>query len=168
MKKILLCSLIGCVISLAGCSNLPLKTSIKENHFRIENLRKEHGNTIELAYLMCYRKKPVKWTEPKQYIAGKHELWVHAVSGIHTDHYKSLTTSVFPKQRRDAYVKFNVDLAPSVNYMLNANVEDDKVSVWIEDAKSGERVSSVQVAKLDQPHIFEETRVRDMCKSSTI
>ncbi|WP_231616566.1 hypothetical protein [Pseudoalteromonas sp. SWN29] len=53
-------------VTVLGCSNLPIKTDIKEDHFRFENFKREQGVEREYVNLMCYNKKPTQWANTDQ------------------------------------------------------------------------------------------------------
>ena len=159
MKSSVFCCLSLLIASsISGCSILPFKTEIKENHFRFENFRQEDGTKRESIRLLCYKQSPSAWFEPRQYIAGEHVLWVKA----------STKKQAVVNSTREAYVKFVVDLLPNKSYMLNRKVVEDDISIWVQDVSSGEVVSKVEVSQLKRPLLMEELRVKQMCESSTI
>lgn len=107
MKNLLTAFTLG--VTLLGCSNLPIKTDIKEDHFRLENFKREQGVDLEYVHLMCFKKRPTQWAEPKQYISGEHDLWVKA----------SVSNPDVLNSQKEAFVNFNVNLDSNKSYMLN-------------------------------------------------
>jgi hypothetical protein len=143
---------------IVSCGILPFKSEIKENHFRFENFKKEVGNPAESINLMCFRKRPTSWTEPKQYLSGEHLLWVEA------DIYNQ-SSSIGSKT---AFALFKVKLDSGKSYMLNRKIEGEKISIWIQESETGLRVSGVVTTDLkivanDNNYL----RVK-RCKTSTI
>lgn len=154
--KILLVSALS-VASIA-CSTLPLKTEIKENHFRFENFKSDKASELEYIHLMCFRKKPTKWAEPKQYLSGEHDLWVKA----------SVSERDVLNSSKEAVVNFKVKLESGKSYVLNRKIVDDKISIWIQEIDTGVKVSNVITTNLETPLIFDDLLRKRQCKSGSI
>lgn len=143
---------------LGGCSILPLKANIKENHFRFENFKRDNGPDIEYVHLMCFHKKETFWAEPKQYISGKHDLWVKA----------SISKRGIANSSKEAFVNFDVNLAANKSYMINRKIENNKISMWLQEVDTGIKVSSIKVAELKRPLLVEKNLRRKQCESGTV
>ena len=141
---------------LAGCSILPLEREIKANHFRFENLKQDIGEPSELIYLMCFRKRPTFWTNPKQYLAGEHELWVEA----------NISTS--PMNNKEAFVFFKVKLDSGKSYMLNRKIEGERISIWIQESESALKVSEVITTDLNIAGLGKTTFRKNRCKAGSV
>jgi len=149
--------LAGTAFTLA-CGFLPIKTDIKEDHFRFENFKRDKGSNNEYVHLMCFAKKPTAWAQPKQYKAGEHKLWVKA----------NISKDGVPSSSKHAFAEFDVDLEAGKSYMLNRSIENDKISMWIQEVETGIGVSEVIVADLNMP-LNEERKLRlDQCRQGTI
>ena len=140
------------------CGFLPIKTDIKPGHFRFENFKRIKSPNKELVHLMCYRHKPTSWAQPKQYQAGKHNLWVKAK--IYRDDV--------PASEKHAFANFNVELNEGKSYMLNRKIEGEQISMWIEEAETGQSASNVVVTNLKQPLLKEYQKRLEQCRSGTI
>lgn len=137
---------------------LPIKTNIKDGHFRFENFKRVTSPNIELVHLMCYAKKPTSWTQPKQYQAGEHNLWVKA----------QISRANVPASEKHAYANFKVKLEQGKSYMLNRKISGDHISLWIQEVETGIGVSDVVVAQLQQPLIEERQLRLEQCRSGSI
>ncbi len=157
MKKIniLLLCLSGALIS---CSHFPVKTQVKENHFRLENFTAERGTKSEQVYLMCFHKRPTEWSAPKQYLAGEHQLWVKA----------SIEDRGLGQDVKEAFVQFKVKLDAGKSYMLNRSIEDDLISLWIQETDTGVKASDVIVTQLKQPLLIEENLRKTQCREGSV
>lgn len=157
MKKMNI--LLVCLSVMVGsCSQLPIKTQIKEGNFRLENFRAEKGTQLDLVYLMCFYKRPTGWAEPKQYLAGEHDLWVKA----------SIEERGLVQNVKEAVVHFKVKLGPGKSYMLNREVKDDKISIWIQESETAVKVSTVVVTDLKQPLLVEDNLRRTQCRQGSV
>ncbi len=154
--KLLLISALS-VVSI-GCSTLPLKAEIKENHFRFENFKRDKSSKLEYVHLMCFHKKPTTWAEPKQYLSGEHNLWVKA----------SVSKRGIPSSTKEAFVNFKVKLESDKSYMLNRKIVDDKISLWIQEVDTGLGVSDVITADLENPLIIDDFLRKRQCKSGSV
>ncbi|TWX47206.1 hypothetical protein [Colwellia hornerae] len=141
-----------------SCSNFPVKAEVKENHFRFENFKRDNSSTLEYVYLMCSHQKLTGWAEPKQYVSGFHDLWVKA----------SISERYVPTSRRVAFVNFKVHLDANKSYMLNRQVVDDKVSLWIQDVDSGLSVSDVLTSDLKNPLWIVNSLRKKQCESGSV
>ena len=140
------------------CGFLPIKADVKDGHFRFENFKRTKSPDKELVHLMCHAKKPTSWTQPKQYQAGEHDLWVKAQV------YRDNT----PASEKHAFANFKVNLEQGKSYMLNRKLEGEHISLWIQEVDTGVSVSDVVVAQLKQP-LAEERQLRlNQCRSGTI
>lgn len=144
--------------SLLGCSSLPITTEIKEDHFRFENFKRDIGPNLEYVHLMCFHKKPVGWAEPKQYPSGKQNLWVKA-RVLHED---------FLNSEKEAFVNFNVDLKPEISYMLNREINENNITLWIQEVNTGVVVSDVKTETLERPLQVDESLRRRQCRTSSV
>ena len=144
--------------SITGCSTFPLKSDIQDGHFRFENFRRDTGPTLEYVYLMCFSQEPTEWSEPRQFESGAHDLWVKA----------SITERDILNSTREAYVNFDVTLAPGTSYMLNRKIVDDNISIWIAQADTGEVVSEVMTTDLAAPPVVDYSLRRRQCQSGSI
>lgn len=140
MKKIKLLFMFVLSLTIAGCSSLLAEQKIKENHFRFENFKRNVATPFESVYLMCAAKKVTGWNNPKQYLSGEHDLWVKY----------SLTNPNMPNRSKEAFVNFKVSLGPGKSYMLNRELQEDIVSVWIQEVDTGLRVSEVINQELER------------------
>ncbi|TRY30659.1 hypothetical protein [Aliiglaciecola sp. M165] len=135
--------IIVCLASLVvfGCSTLPIETALKDEHFRIENFQRNIDDPRESLFLMCSNNQLVNWHAAGQFPAGEYDLMVIAVSN----------KRFVPHSRKEAEVRFNVNLESGKNYTLNRKREGNDISVWIQDAESGKRVSDVQTTTMKLP-----------------
>ncbi|MUH72067.1 hypothetical protein GNP35_05965 [Psychrosphaera haliotis] len=154
--KLVVAAIIGSIVS--GCSVLPIKSSIKDNHFRIENFMDDRGADKEYVYLMCHKKRVTTWSNPKQFMAGKHNLWVKAL----------VSKRDTANSQRVAYVNFEIELSAGESYTLNRKIDDEQISIWIQDSENGKVVSKVKVAKLELPKVVDKRLRREQCESGTI
>ena len=145
-------------IFLVSCGILPFKSEIKENHFRFENFKRSVGSPVESIRLMCFRKKPARRTEPKQYLSGEHSLWVEAYVSNQSPSIGSKT----------AFALFKVKLGSGKSYMLNRKIEGDKISIWIQESDTGLRVSGVVTTDLKIGQIDNNNLRVKRCRTSTI
>jgi len=147
-----------CFVSmfLSGCSILPLKKEIEINHFRFENFKQDVGEPSELVYLMCFKKRPTSWAEPKQYLGGEHELWVEA------------NVSTSPMNNKEAFVFFQVKLDPGKSYRLNRKIEGEKISIWIQNSESALRVSEIITTDLNVVALGKKVFRQKRCKAGSI
>jgi len=143
-------------MSLISCSILPLEKEIKANHFRFENFRQDIKFPSELIYLMCYRKRPTDWAEPKQYLGGDHELWVEA----------NISSSTM--NTKEAFVLFKVKLDSGKSYMLNRKIEGERISIWIQESESDLKVSEVITTDLSMVALGKRVFRKNQCKTSSI
>ena len=154
--KLLLISALS--VASVSCSTLPLKAEIKENHFRFENFKRDKSSKLEYAHLMCFHKKPISWTEPKQYLSGEHDLWVKA----------SISERDIPNSTKEAFVNFKVKLESNKSYMLNRKIVDNKISLWIQEVDTGIGVSKVLTSDLNNPLIIDDFLRKRQCKSGSV
>lgn len=154
--KLLLISTLS--VASMGCSTLPFKTEIKDNHFRFENFKRDRSSKLEYVHLMCFHKKPVAWAEPKQYLSGEHDLWVKA----------SISESNIPNSTKEAFVNFKVKLESNKSYMLNRKIVDDKISIWIQEVDTGIGVSEVLTSDLKNPLIIDDFLRKRQCESGSV
>jgi hypothetical protein len=145
-------------VTLLGCSVLPIKVGIKDNHFRFQNFKKEKSSTLEYIHLMCFHKKETGWIESKQYLSGEHNLWVKA----------SISKRFIPSSNKEAFVNFKVNLDSDKSYILNRKLAEGNISIWIQELDTGLRISDVLVAPLKQPLLIERNLRRAQCESVTI
>lgn len=141
-----------------GFSLLPFESEIKEGHFRFENFKQTKGPQQEYVHLMCYAKKPTSWAQPKQYLAGEHQLWVKA----------DISRRGVPASNKHAFAQFNVELQEGKSYMLNRKIDGEKIAMWIQEVETGIGVSDIVVADLNQPLLEEWQLRRDQCREGTI
>lgn len=146
------------IFLLSACSALPIKTAVKEDKFRFENFKRDDGPQIQQVYLMCWNKRPTSWAEPKQYDAGKHNLWVKATTSRRD----------LPNSTREAYANFQLEFEAGKSYMLNRKIEDDRISIWIQEVETGIAVSDVISATLDRPLLVENNLRNTQCESGSI
>lgn len=143
---------------LVSCGILPFKSEIKENHFRFENFKRYIGNPVESIHLMCFKKRPTSWTEPRQYLGGEHLLWVEA----NVFNQSSLIGG------KKAFALFKVKLDSGKSYMLNRKIEGEKISIWIQESDTGLRVSGVVTTDLKIGQIDNNNLRVKRCRTSTI
>ena len=143
---------------LAGCSTLPMTAQVEDGKFRFENFKMIKGSQNESVHLMCYLHKPTGWSQPKQYEAGKHLLWVKA--NVENDSIENSTKS--------AYASLNVELEANKSYMLNRERDGDKISLWVQEVDTGVRVSDIVVTDLKKPLISDYSLRRNQCKAGTV
>ena len=158
MKSIQLIMLAIIILIVSGCSVLPLSSSIDEGHFRFRNFINDTSINTEYIHLMCHKKRPIGWTQSKHYLGGEHDLWVRAI----------VSKTDIQNSRREAFVNFEVELAPGNTYVLNRKVDEKRISIWIQNAETGVVVSDVKVAKLKLPKLVEKRLRREQCESGTI
>ncbi|WP_286265031.1 hypothetical protein [Thalassotalea atypica] len=144
----------------AGCGVLPIKAEIKENHFRIENFKKDQGDDLEYVYLMCRNKKPTNWFGAEQHEQGPHNLWVTA----------KFSRRGIEHSERVAFINFKVNLAANKSYMLNRRISEGRVSVWLQEIDTGEYASEVITTQLERPKDFKNAHNLKIkqCKSSSV
>lgn len=158
MKNVKLLLIIVLSISSMGLSIFPIKAVIKEGHFRFENFKRDQSEKLEYIHLMCFHQKPTTWTEPKQYLSGKHDLWVKA----------SISNRDIPNSTKEAFVNFQVELESNKSYMLNRKVADDKISIWIQEVDTGLGVSDVVTTDLKRPKLIDDFLRKKQCKSGSV
>jgi hypothetical protein len=158
MKNLKWLLILAVSVTSLGCSVLPIKAEVKENHFRFENFKRDKGPKREFIHLMCFHKKPILWAEPKQYLSGEHNLWVKA----------RISERGIPNSRKEAFVNFKVNLAAGTSYMLNRKIEGNKITLWIQEVDTGLGVSEIIVADLKQPKITEYNLRKTQCESSSV
>lgn len=158
MNKLNIVCIAIVTLIVAGCSVFPIPASIKDNHFRFENFVNDKGADKEYVHLMCFRKRPVGWDTPKQYVAGEHNLWVKA----------QISKRDIQNSKREAFVNFELALAAGESYQLNHKVEGDLISIWIQNSESKKVVSEIKEAKLALPKLVENRLRREQCESGTI
>jgi len=143
---------------LVSCGVLPIKSEIKVNHFRFENFKQDISYPSELIYLMCFRKRPTSWAEPKQYLSGEHKLWVEA----------NISHPASPTSDKEAFVFFKVKLDSKKSYMLNRKIEGRKISIWIQETESALKVSEVITTDLNIAVFGKRTFRQKQCKNGSI
>jgi hypothetical protein len=131
---------------LIGCSVLPIKAKVKDNHFRLENLKRDKWSPFEHVYLMCFNKRATSWNTPKQYQSGEHDLWVKA-----TISDRSISNRGLPNSYKEAFVNFKVKLDSGISYMINRKIIEDNIAVWIQEVDTGRTVSEVLITKFEYP-----------------
>jgi hypothetical protein len=156
MKKFtLLLAAVGSV-AVSACSTITSEPQVRDGSVRLENLRLKEPDNVTNVYLMCYKKRPTGWNEPKQYKAGQHELWVKAVVKSPSNGNKELVT------------RFNVNLAAGNSYTLSRKLDGDNISIWLQNSNTGEVVSDVISAELKMALTYDDNVSQKQCKSSTI
>lgn len=140
---------------LASCSQLPVV--VKDNHYRFENFRTNDKDPEEFVILMCFRKKPTSWSEPKQFLSGKQNLWLRAIIKGNANQY-------LPKE---AVANFNVTLDAGKNYMANREIQQNNISLWIQEVESGVIVSDIITKELVYP-TFKGNLRKKQCKTSSV
>ncbi len=158
MKNFKLILISALSVASVSCSTLPLMTEIKENHFRLENFKRDKGSKLQYVHLMCFHKKPTAWAEPKQYLSGEHDLWVKA----------SISKRDILNSTKEAFVNFKVKLESGKSYMLNRKIVDDKISIWIQDADTGVIVSDIVASELNSSQITNDSLRERQCKSGSV
>lgn len=143
-------------MTLLGCGVLPIKSEIKENHFRFENFKIDVGSQEEYVYLMCFHKKPTSWQQPKQYPAGDHNLWIKA------------DISNNDRQHKEAYAQFKLHLDAGKSYMVNRKINDEKISMWIQEVDTGLRISDIVTTDLERPSLKADVDNKARCKLASI
>ncbi|MDA8621937.1 hypothetical protein N9L48_04740 [Psychrosphaera sp.] len=118
----------------------------------------DRGADKEYVYLMCHRKRVTTWSNPKQFLSGKHNLWVKA----------EVSKRDTANSKRVAFVNFELELDAGENYTLNRKVDDEQISIWIQNTESGKAVSEVKTAKLEIPKVIDKRLRREQCESGTI
>ncbi|MFT6529820.1 MAG: hypothetical protein ACJAZB_001471 [Psychrosphaera sp.] len=144
--------------SIIGCSAIPANDEIKANHFRFVNFKSDTGALLEYVHLMCFRKKPTEWTEPKQFEAGEHSLWVKA----------NISRLDFANSKTEAFVNFKVKLEANKTYTLKRKLEGQKILMWIVDVETGQAVSEVLEGELKKEPIYLGNKRIKTCRSGTI
>jgi len=156
MKYVKIGVLILLSSAILSCSNMQISKDIDEDKFRFQNFQVLSGPVLESVSLLCYRKKITDWHGARQYEAGEHTLLVKAEI----------------KFERQAYVTFNVKLNAGHNYILNRTIENEEISIWIEDIDSGMKVSTIETAQLKfinrHKLIYYAKEEKKACKSSSI
>ncbi len=145
-------------VFLFGCSTLPFQAEVKDEHFRLENFKDDKGKDIDYVYLNCFHKRPTAWSEPKQFEAGEHDLWVRAVTAR-----RGVGNS-----KKEAFVNFKMELEAGKSYMFNRKFTDDEASIWIQESASGKVVSDVLTAKLRTPLIIDDNLRKTQCESGSV
>lgn len=158
MKKCTLATGAVLVAALMGCSALPIKSEIKENHFRFENFEREGSLTQEYIHLLCFNQKPTGWTEPRQYKSGPQSLWVLA----------SISERDIANSTKQAFYKFDITLESKKSYMLNRKRSGNNLSVWIQEADTGRRVSAVKTKELERDVMNDYFLRKKRCQASSV
>jgi hypothetical protein len=158
MKNIPLVLIVCSSVMFAGCNVFPLKAEVQEGKFRFENFKRDKGSDLEYVNLMCFHNKPTSWSEPKQYEAGEHNLWVRA----------SLSRDGVENSTREAIVNFKVDLDADKSYMLNRKREGEKIQLWIQEVNSTNILSNVIEAELKRPLIIEYGLRKEQCEAGSV
>ena len=140
---------------LSACIHLPV--TVKDNHFRFENFRTLDKNPVELVRLMCFRKKPTYRINTKQYVSGKHSLWLMATIEVNKHQYLA----------KEAVANFNVTLEAGKSYMPNRKIQQGNISMWIQEVDSGLIVSDIVTKELSYP-TFKGNLREKQCKSGTV
>ncbi|MFD2166481.1 hypothetical protein ACFSJY_09385 [Thalassotalea euphylliae] len=150
----------GMALVLSACSTFPLvKHTVKDDHFRFENITSsEADDNYERIYLMCHNQQPEEWAQPRQYEAGKHNLWLKVL----------IRDQDRPMALRRAYANFKVNLAPGTSYMPNRRVEGHLVHLWIQESDTGIRVSEIVTTELEAPWINNRIEHKARCKGSSV
>ncbi|XOV80135.1 MAG: hypothetical protein ACFHVJ_04065 [Aestuariibacter sp.] len=143
---------------LSGCSVFPIQTSVEAGHSRLENFILDDGTRLEQIRLMCYRNKLNDRSSARQLEAGDHALWVKA----------RIETRGLPNRTLEGYAQLNAKLHEGKEYTLNRKVEDDSITLWIQELDSNQRVSEVASIELQQPVFNNAAWQRSQCKSSTV
>ncbi|WP_448547066.1 hypothetical protein [Thalassotalea fusca] len=144
--------------AISGCSVLPIKSEIRENYFRFENFKRDDRTNLEYINLMCYRKKPIGWAEPKQYVNGEHNLWVKA----------SVAKRGVVNSKKETVVNFNLTLDAGKSYKLNRKIKDNQIALWIEESDTGAIVSEVINSELKLPPLIDDALRKKQCLAGTI
>ena len=113
---------------------------------------------LEYVYLMCLHKRPISWTTPKQFISGEHDLWVKA----------DISDRGIPNSIKEAVVNFKVTLDSNKSYMLNREIKDEKISLWIQEVDTGDVVSQTLIKDLKRPLASDHYSSKEQCKSSSV
>jgi len=158
MKNLNWLLILALSVASLGCSVFPIKAVVKDNHFRLENFKRDKGPKREFIYLMCFHKKPIRWAEPKQYLSGEHDLWVKA----------RISKRGVPLSRKEAFVNFKVNLESGKSYMLNREIEGKRIKLWIQEVETGLGVSETLYADLKRPKITEYNLRKKQCESGSI
>lgn len=158
MKYICTMFIVVLNLVLLGFSVFTKDPTVKDNHFRFENFKREISSTLEYVYLLCSHKKVTHWTQAKQYQSGAHDLWVKA----------STVKSGIPSTRKETYVNFKVTLDAGKSYMLNREINNDDIALWIQEIETGIKVSPIISSKLDYPRFKNENDAKYRCKAGTI
>lgn len=157
MKNIKVLLILALGTSIWGCSTFPFEKTIKDGYFKFTNLHEGRGSNSQTVYLMCWKNRPTLWSEPKQYLAGEHDLWIKAVIHSRMDGMK------------EAYANFKTNLSGNKSYRLNKKIEDNKISIWIEDVASGSLASEVLVRDLKLPPVVEDNYLQiNRCKEGSV
>ncbi|WP_245961499.1 hypothetical protein [Thalassotalea euphylliae] len=146
--------------ALLGCSALPIETALEDNHFRLENFKRDNTDNFEHVYLMCANQKPASFIHPKQHLSGQHSLWVKA----------ELKRRNIDFSERVAVVNFNVNLEADKSYMLNREVmkDSEKIALWIQETDTGVGVSEVIIADLAHPKANEYFHELKQCRTGSV
>lgn len=153
MKTLLLSMLF--IVVLVSCNQLPVM--VKDNHFRFENFKRNVDQPLEIVQLMCEHKKPIAWTEPKQFLSGEQNLWIQAIIWDKGNSYLA----------KEAVANFIITLNAGKSYMVNRKIQDENISLWIQEVKTGVVVSDVIIKKLTYP-LFKGNLREKQCKTSTV
>lgn len=156
-KKLLLISPL--IASLTACAMFPFEKEVQDGHFRVENFSYDHMNdTKEYVYLMCHNKKPTGWIAARQYPAGEHDLWVKAT-------YQNVGVL---HSYREAYVNFKMDFPEGGNYQLAHEINNENISVWLQDVETKEKASEVITEPLARHNVGDNGKHIQQCKQGTV
>lgn len=156
-KKLLLIAPL--VASLTACAMFPFEKEVQDGHFRVENFSYDHMNdTIEYVYLMCHNKKPTSWTAARQYPAGEHDLWVKAT-------FQNVGVS---HSYREAFVNFKMELPAGGNYQLAHEIQNETVSIWLQDVETKEKASEVITTSLNRKNVGDSGKRIQQCQQGTV
>ena len=152
MKIVKLVTVVALSSLVFGCGVFPFEKKVKDNHFVIENYRQDISTPKEYVYLACYRNRQSDYSESRELMAGRHNLWVKAQFDI----------------GGEGYVNFDVTLDAGQRYALKRQVTDNKAAIWLEETDTSKVVSEVVTTELKIPKVVDNKIRIEQCKSGTV
>ena len=151
--------LLALILSMPAYGGFPFEPKIKAGKFRFENfqrIKKTRNN--EYVALMCLNHKPNGWQEPMQFKAGKQSIWVHA----------STFQEEIKNSELEAFLHFDVTLEAGKSYMFNRKAEGDRMTIWIQEVKTGIGMTDRVTVVLKRPVLNEHNLRNLQCAAGTI
>ncbi|MCC2615324.1 hypothetical protein LJ739_03620 [Aestuariibacter halophilus] len=145
-------------VGVNGCAVINADDTIAADSIAFENFNNQDDASPQRVQLMCHNQMPTEWNRPLQFEQGQHKLWVQA----------TLRQRDVPASEREAYVLLEAELDGGKRYMLNRSIDDDTITVWVQERETGKQVSNAVSATLAFPSAHEQGLKSQRCKSGTV